>query len=45
MNERMEGALMARLGDEEAEDRMTLLIAAEARGEAALPAAVSTAML
>lgn len=38
-------ALMAQLGDEEAEDRMTLLIAAEARGEAALPAAVSTAML
>ena len=38
-------ALMAQLGDEEAEDRMTLLMAAEARGEAALPAAVSEAVL
>ena len=28
-------ALMAQLGDEEAEDRMTLLIAVEGRGDAA----------
>jgi DNA-binding XRE family transcriptional regulator len=38
-------ALLAQLGDEDAEDRMTLLIAAEARGEAPLPASVSQAVL
>ncbi len=38
-------ALEAQLGDEEAEDRMTLLMVAEARGEAALPAKVSQAVL
>jgi DNA-binding Xre family transcriptional regulator len=38
-------ALMAQLGDEEAEDRMTLVIAAEARGEAPLPEQVSQAVL
>ena len=38
-------ALMAQLGDEDAEDRMTLLIAAEARGDAPLPQAVSQAVL
>ena len=38
-------ALRAQLGDEEAEDRMTLVIAAEARGEAPLPESVSAAML
>lgn len=39
------GALMAQLGDEEAEDRMRLLIAAKARDEAPLPAAISEAVL
>ncbi len=38
-------ALLARAGDEDAEDRMTLLIAAEARGEQPLPAEVSAAIL
>ena len=38
-------ALLARLGDEEAEDRMTLIIAAEARGQTALPESVSKAIL
>jgi DNA-binding XRE family transcriptional regulator len=38
-------ALLARAGDEEAEDRMTILIAAEARGEAPLPKEVSAAVL
>jgi DNA-binding XRE family transcriptional regulator len=38
-------ALLARAGDEEAEDRMTLVIAAEARGEEPLPQSVSTAVL
>ena len=38
-------ALLAQLGDEDAEDRMTLLIAAEARGDAPLPQAVSQAVL
>ena len=38
-------ALLARLGDDDAEDRMTLLIAAEARGDKPLPAAVSAAIL
>jgi hypothetical protein len=30
-------ALLARLGDEDAEDRMTLILAAEARADAPLP--------
>lgn len=38
-------ALLARAGDEDAEDRMTLLIAAEARAEEALPESVSAAIL
>jgi len=38
-------ALLARLGDEEAEDRMTLILAAEARAEAPLPEFVSAAIL
>lgn len=38
-------ALLARAGDEDAEDRMTLLIATEARGEKPLPEAVSSAVL
>ncbi len=38
-------ALLARVGDEEAEDRMTLLLAAEARAEAPLPEPVSAAVL
>ena len=38
-------ALLARLGDEEAEDRMTVVIAAEQRAEAPLPEAVSAAVL
>ena len=38
-------ALLARLGDEDAEDRMTLLIAAEARAEEPLPEPVSQAVL
>jgi len=38
-------ALLAQLGDEEAEDRMTLVLAAEARAEAPLPELVSTAIL
>jgi len=38
-------ALLARLGDEEAEDRMTLIVAAEARGETPLPEPVSKAIL
>lgn len=38
-------ALLARAGDEEAEDRMTLLIAAEARSETPLPKEVSQAVL
>jgi len=38
-------ALLARLGEEEAEDRMTLILAAEARAEAPLPETVSTAIL
>ncbi len=38
-------ALLARAGDEEAEDRMTLIIAAQARSDAPLPAAVSAAIL
>ena len=38
-------ALLARGGDEEAEDRMTLLLAAEARAEEPLPESVSAAIL
>jgi DNA-binding XRE family transcriptional regulator len=38
-------ALLARLGDEDAEDRMTLLLAAEARADQPLPAEVSAAVL
>ena len=38
-------ALLARAGDEDAEDRMTLIIAAEARSDAPLPEAVSAAIL
>ena len=38
-------ALLARCGDEDAEDRMTLILAAEARAEAPLPEAVSAAIL
>jgi DNA-binding XRE family transcriptional regulator len=38
-------ALMARAGDEDAEDRMTLIIAAEARGAEPLPEPVSAAVL
>jgi DNA-binding XRE family transcriptional regulator len=45
MSRRDYDALLARAGDEEAEDRMTLLIAAEARSEQPLPEAVSAAVL
>ena len=38
-------ALVARAGDEDAEDRMTLVIAAEARGEKPLAEDVSAAIL
>lgn len=38
-------ALLARAGDEEAEDRMTLVLAAEARAEEPLPDTVSAAVL
>lgn len=38
-------ALLARLGDVEAEDRMTLIVAAEARGQTTLPESVSKAIL
>lgn len=38
-------ALLAQLGDEDAEDRMTLLIAAESRSEMPLPQPVSNAIL
>ena len=44
-NRRDYDALLARLGDEDAEDRMTVLIAAETRAEAPLPPEVSVAML
>jgi hypothetical protein len=37
--------LLARAGDEDAEDRMTLIIAAEARSERPLPETVSSAIL
>ena len=45
MSKREFDALMAQLGDEDAEDRMTLIIAAEARGAEPLPAKVSAAVL
>ena len=45
MSRRAYDALLAQLGDEVAEDRMTLLLAAEARSEAPLPVAVSNAVL
>jgi DNA-binding XRE family transcriptional regulator len=45
MSRREFDALLARAGDEDAEDRMTLLLAAEARAEAPLPAPVSAALL
>jgi DNA-binding Xre family transcriptional regulator len=38
-------SLLARLGDEDAEDRMTLILAAEARTQAPLPEPVSAAIL
>lgn len=38
-------AMLAQLGDEEAEDRMTLRLAAEARAESPLPEAVSSEIL
>jgi Helix-turn-helix domain len=38
-------ALLAQLGDEAAEDRMTLILAAEARAEQPFPEAVSRAVL
>jgi Helix-turn-helix len=38
-------ALLARAGDEDAEERMALLLAAEARAEEPLPDAVSSAIL
>lgn len=42
---RAHAALLARAGDAEAEDRMTLIVAAEARAEAPLPETVSAAIL
>jgi hypothetical protein len=45
MSRRDYDALMAQLGDEDAEDRMMLLLAAEARAEEPLPEAVSAAVL
>lgn len=45
MSRREYDAMLAQLGDEDAEDRMTLLIAAEARGEHPLPEQVSAAVL
>lgn len=45
MSRRDYDALLAQIGDEDAEDRMTLLIAAEARGETPMPEAVSRAIL
>ena len=45
MSRRDYDALLARAGDEDAEDRMTLLLAAEARAEQPLPPEVSAAIL
>ena len=44
-NRREYDALLARAGDEDAEDRMTILLAAEARAETPLPAPVSELIL
>jgi DNA-binding XRE family transcriptional regulator len=45
MSRREFDALSARAGDEDAEDRMSLIIAAEARGAEPLPEPVSAAVL
>jgi hypothetical protein len=45
LSRRNDDVLLARAGDEDAEDRMTLIIAAEARGERPLPETVSSAIL
>ena len=45
LNRREYDALLARAGDEDAEDRMTILLAAEARAETPLPAPVSELIL
>ena len=45
MSRREYDALLARAGDGDAEDRMTLIVAAEARVEAPLPESVSAAIL
>ena len=45
MSRRDYDALLARAGDEDAEDRMTLLLAAEGRTESPLPDPVSAAVL
>lgn len=45
MTRREYDALLAQLGDEDAEDRMTLVVASEARGGEPLPEAVSAAVL
>lgn len=45
MSRRDYDALLAQLGDEGAEDRMTLLLAAEARADEPLPEPVSAAIL
>jgi DNA-binding XRE family transcriptional regulator len=45
LSRRAYDALLARAGDEEAEDRMTLILAAEARADAPLPEPVSAAVL
>lgn len=45
MSKRDSDALLARSGDEDAEDRMTLLLAVEARSEEPLPESVSSAIL
>lgn len=45
MSRRDYDALLARAGDEDAEDRMTVLIAAESRAEKPLPEPVSASVL
>jgi DNA-binding XRE family transcriptional regulator len=45
LSRRDHDVLLARAGDQDAEDRMTVIIAAEARGERPLPEAVSSAIL
>lgn len=42
---RAHDALLARAGDEDAEDRLTLIVAAESRAEAPLPETVSASIL